>query len=331
MRKRRESDQKKPKEMKITSRKTCFIVLFLLVLCSWMIPSIAVYGFDVSGMDSFDTSGFDMNVGEGTGQLPEDWEESYAGEGSDDSNWSREEGNTEEYSAAWAESENDQEESAQWNLDFQTDEVRSQEESFMENGNTAAEDPGVGGEGYEAQEPDIRQDENPGITIPEEAEIADTPAEKLTETPIPTKLPILTEQPIPIQTVTASPSVTLTQKPVRKSVTDASKREKKQNPALSYYRIEPTGTSDRKKEKEQKPVIRMKTDGNRIRIEISPDIPFQILSFRINGKECDFYWQGKKLLAELPKKSRNPWKAELTGFVKSGKLYYETMDLPEKQ
>lgn len=327
MRKRRESDQKKPKEMKIPSRKTCFIVLFLLVLCSWMIPSIAVYGFDVSGMDSSDTGGFDMNVGEGTGQLPEDWEESYAGEGSDDSNWNREEGNTEEYSAAWAESENDQEESAQWNLDFQTDEVRSQEESFMENG----EDPGVGGEGYEVQEPDIRQDENPGITIPEEAEIADTLAEKLTETPIPTKLPILTEQPIPIQTVTASPSVTLTQKPVRKSVTDASKREKKQNPALSYYRTEPTGTSDRKKEKEQKPVIRMKTDGNRIRIEISPDIPFQILSFRINGKECDFYWQGKKLLAELPKKSRNPRKAELMGFVKSGKLYYETMDLPEKQ
>lgn len=327
MRKRRESDQKKPKEMKIPSRKACFIILFLLVLCSWMIPSIAVYGFDVSGMDSSDTGGFDMNVGEGTGQLPEDWEESYAGEGSDDSNWNREEGNTEEYSAAWAESENDQEESAQWNLDFQTDEVRSQEESFMENG----EDPGVGGEGYEVQEPDIRQDENPGITIPEEAEIADTLAEKLTETPIPTKLPILTEQPIPIQTVTASPSVTLTQKPVRKSVTDASKREKKQNPALSYYRTEPTGTSDRKKEKEQKPVIRMKTDGNRIRIEISPDIPFQILSFRINGKECDFYWQGKKLLAELPKKSRNPWKAELMGFVKSGKLYYETMDLPEKQ
>lgn len=327
MRKRRESDQKKPKEMKIPSRKTCFIVLFLLVLRSWMIPSIAVYGFDVSGMDSFDTGGFDMNVGEGIGQLPEDWEESYAGEGSDDSNWNREEGNTEEYSAAWAESENDQEESAQWNLDFQTDEVRSQEESFMENG----EDPGVGGEGYEVQEPDIRQDENPGITIPEEAEIADTPAEKLTETPIPTKLPILTEQPIPIQTVTASPSVTLIQKTVRKSVTDASKREKKQNPALSYYRTEQTGTSDRKKEKEQQPVIRMKTDGNRIRIEISSDIPFQILSFRINGKECDFYWQGKKLLAELPKKSRNPWKAELMGFVKSGKLYYETMDLPEKQ
>lgn len=302
MRKRRESDQQKPKETEISSERICCIVLFLVVLCSWMIPSNAVYGFDVSGMDSFDTGGFDMNVGEGTGQLPEDWEESYAGEGSDDSNWNREEGNTEEHSAAWAESENDQEESVQWNLDFQTDEARSQEESLMENGN-----------------------------IPEEADIADTPAEKLTETPIPTKLPMLTEQPIPIQTVAASPSVTLTQKPVRKSATDASKREKKQNPALSYYRTEPTGTPDKKREKEQKPVIRMKTDGNRIRIEISPDIPFQILSFRINGKECDFYWQGKKLLAELPKKSRNSWKAELLGFVKSGKLYYESMDLPEKQ
>ena len=302
MRKRRESDQQKPKETEISSERICCIVLFLVVLCSWMIPSNAVYGFDVSGMDSFDTGGFDMNVGEGTGQLPEDWEESYAGEGSDDSNWNREEGTTEEHSAAWAESENDQEESAQWNLDFQTDEVRSQEESLMENGN-----------------------------IPEEADIADTPAEKLTETPIPTKLPILTEQPIPIQTVAASPSVTLTQKPVRKSATDASKGEKKQNPALSYYQTEPTGTPDKKREKEQKPVIRMKTDGNRIRIEISPDIPFQILSFRINGKECDFYWQGKKLLAELPKKSRNSWKAELLGFVKSGKLYYESMDLPEKQ
>ena len=321
MRKRRESDQKKPKEMKIPSRKTCFIVLFLLVLCSWMIPSIAVYGFDVSGMDSFDTGGFDMNVGEGTGQLPEDWEESYGGEG-----------NAEEYSAAWAETENDQEESAQWNLDFQTEEVHSQEESFMENGNIAAEDPGVGGEGYEVQEPDIRQNENPGITIPEEADIADTPAEKLTEMPIPTKSPILTEQPIPTQTVAASPSVTMTQKSVRKSAADPSKKEKKQNPALSYYQTESTETADKKKEKEQKPVIRMETDdSNRIQIEISPDIPFQILSFRINGKECDLYWQGKKLLAELPKKSRKPWKAELLGFVKSGKLYYESMDLPEKQ
>ncbi len=36
-----------------------------------------------------------------------------------------------------------------------------------------------------------------------------------------------------------------------------------------------------------------------------------------------------------PKSEKHPYenlvKAELMGFVKSGKLYYETMDLPEKQ
>lgn len=278
MRKRRESDQQKPKETEISSERICCIVLFLVVLCSWMIPSNAVYGFDVSGMDSFDTGGFDMNVGEGTGQLPEDWEESYAGEGSDDSNWNREEGNTEEHSAAWAESENDQEESAQWNLDFQTDEVRSQEESLMENENTAAE-----------------------------ADIADTPAEKLAETPIPTKLPILTEQPILIQTVAASPSVTLTQKPVRKSATDASKGEKKQNPALSYYQTEPTGTPDKKREKEQKPVIRMKTDGNRIRIFRFRSFHFGSMEKNVifTGKEKSF-WRNYRKKAEIPGK-QNSW------------------------
>lgn len=318
MKKRRESDQQKTKY---------FTVLFLLLLCSWMIRSIAVYGFDVSGMDSFDTGGFDMNVGEGTGQLPEDWEESYVGEGSDDSDWNREEEN----STVWSGTENDQEEPVQGNLDFQTEEVHSQEESFMENGNTAAEDPGICGERYEVQEPDIRESENPEITNPEEADIVDTSVGKPEETPIPTKFPILTEQPIPTQTVAANPSVTLTQKPVRRSTADVSKKKKEYNPALSYYRTEPTGTPDKKREKEQKPVICMKTDGNRIRIEISPDIPFQILSFRINGKECDFYWQGKKLLSEIPEKIRKPRKAELLGFVKSGKLYYESMDLPEKQ
>lgn len=310
MKKRRESDQQKTKY---------FTVLFLLLLCSWMIRSIAVYGFDVSGMDSFDTGGFDMNVGEGTGQLPEDWEESYVGEGSDDSDWNREEENPEENSTVWSGTENDQEEPVQGNLDFQTEEVHSQEESFMENGNTAAEDPGICGERYEVQEPDIRESENPEITNPEEAGIVDTSAGKPEETPIPT------------QTVAAHPSVTLTQKPVRRSTADVSKKKKEYNPALSYYRTEPTGTPDKKREKEQKPVIRMKTDGNRIRIEISPDIPFQILSFRINGKECDFYWQGKKLLSEIPEKIRKPRKAELLGFVNSGKLYYESMDLPEKQ
>ena len=43
MRKRRESDQQKSKEMEISSERICCIVLFLVVLCSWIIPSNAVY------------------------------------------------------------------------------------------------------------------------------------------------------------------------------------------------------------------------------------------------------------------------------------------------
>ena len=55
MRKRRKNER----------QKCCSAALALLILCSWMVSSIIVYGFDMSGMDSFDTGGFDMNVGEG--------------------------------------------------------------------------------------------------------------------------------------------------------------------------------------------------------------------------------------------------------------------------
>ena len=51
--------------------------------------------------------------------------------------------------------------------------------SSVGNGNTAAENSGGSEERYEFQEPDIRENENPGITIVNEA--------NLTETPVPTK------------------------------------------------------------------------------------------------------------------------------------------------
>lgn len=48
--------------------------------------------------------------------------------------------------------------------------------------------------------------------------------------------------------------------------------------------------------------------------------------------EKNVIFTGKeKASGGITEKSRNPWKVELIGFVKSGKLYYETMDLPEKQ
>ena len=87
--------RKNRKETKIPSRKTCsagFVSADLMQLDDQL--PLLVYGFDMSGMDSFDTGGFDMNVGEGTGQLPEDWEESYGGTGRNDGNENREDENT---------------------------------------------------------------------------------------------------------------------------------------------------------------------------------------------------------------------------------------------
>ena len=312
----RKNDQRKSKKNGKSCGRICPAVLSLLILCSWMISSILVYGFDMSEMNSLDTGGFDMDVGEGTGQLPEDWEKSYGGTEKNDGNENREDENLMEDSSVWAGTENGQEDSARWSSDFQAEEVHSPEENSVGNGNTAAENSGGSEERYEFQEPDIRENENPGITIVNEA--------NLTKAPVPTKSPVLT------QTLAASPSAIPTPGLIRKPASGASKKAKDQNPALSYYQTEPTEMPDKEK-KEQKPTIHTKTDGNRIQIEIRPDIPFQILSFRINGKECDFYWHGKKLLAELPEKTRKPWKAELLGFVKSGKLYYESMDLTEKQ
>ena len=87
-----------------------------------------------------------------------------------------------------------------------------------------------------------------------------------------------------------------------------------------------------KRKKSKKPTIQSKNRWQQDSDRNPPDIPFQILSFRINGKECDFYWHGKKSFwRNYRKKPGKPWKAELMGFVKSGKLYYETMDLTEKQ
>lgn len=323
MRKRRKNER----------QKCCSAALALLILCSWMVSSIIVYGFDMSGMDSFDTGGFDMNVGEGAGQLPEDWEESYGGTKNDNSN--RDTEKTGEDPNTGTVTENEQEDSYQWNPDFQAEEVYSPEEKSMENENTASENSGGNGERYEFQEPDIQENENPGTTIEEEANTVNTPAEGLTETSAPTKTPMPTKPPVPTQTSSAILSATPVPKSVRKSIqkptAGASRKKKDQNPALSYYQTEPAETPDKKAEKEQTPTIHAEIDGNRVQIDIRPDIPFQILSFRINGKECDFYWYGKKLLAKLPEKTRKPWKAELLGFVKSGKLYHESMDLTEKQ
>lgn len=63
----RKNNQRKSKKTGKSCGRICPAVLSLLILCSWMISSILVYGFDMSEMNSLDTGGFDMDVGEGTG------------------------------------------------------------------------------------------------------------------------------------------------------------------------------------------------------------------------------------------------------------------------
>ena len=67
----------------------------------WMISSILVYGFDMSEMNSLDTGGFDMDVGEGTGQPPEDWEKRLWRNRKNDGNENREDENLMEDSSVW--------------------------------------------------------------------------------------------------------------------------------------------------------------------------------------------------------------------------------------
>ena len=103
----RKNDQRKSKKTGKSCGRICPAVLSLLILCSWMISSILVYGFDMSEMNSLDTGGFDMDVGEGTGQLPEDWEKSYGGTEKNDGNENREDENLMEDSSVWAGTEMD--------------------------------------------------------------------------------------------------------------------------------------------------------------------------------------------------------------------------------
>ena len=107
-----------------------------------------------------------------------------------------------------------------------------------------------------------RQNENPGTTIEEEANTVNTPAEGLTETSAPTKTTNANKTTDPH---TDSRQQFYLQRRFKNQFVNQFKsqqqahqgKRKTQNPALSYYRTEPTGTPDRKTEKEQKPVIRM--------------------------------------------------------------------------
>lgn len=109
--------------------------------------------------------------------------------------------------------------------------------------------------------------------------------------------------------------------------------------ALSYYETNgkaasSSDTEDKKTADEKLPEFLAEIQDFHIQLTMKQTdnkTPIQILSFRINGKESDWYWQGQKLTAEIPKDRSNIKKAELLLSMRSGRLYHEIMDLKDEQ
>lgn len=349
MRKRRKNDSGKYKEGRRFCGKVLPVVLCALILCWWAGSNI-VYGFDVSGAGSLDTGGFDMDVGEGTGQLPENWEdpvsreqenlesdpvnsgcENQGGAAPDYSvsdSVTEEPGETEGGSAGASWVENDRQDTGVW--EEQPEEVydSNNEDSTLEDNGNQRDDTGTN----IFQESNTESGELPGIsdsTHTENTEIIPT----ATATSVPVQSP--KANPKPSQTSAPSPTATPKPKPTKteKTKKNADSSKEKSVRGLSYYQKEKTETSPERAEtqKEINPTFLCEIHNNEIQLEIKEDVSFQILSFRIQGKEIDFHWQGKKLLVEVPKGTGKIEKVELLGFAKSGRLYHEIVDLTEKQ
>ena len=291
MRKRRKDDRRKR-----------YLVLAVMILCSYMAGSTMVYGFDVSDTESFDTGGFDMDVGEGSGQLPEDWEDTWNG------------GSGEDHTSSDAEKQED----------FDMD--QSEMDSVPEIGSS-----GAGGMDENRQDEDTWEWQYEAENSTEPEKISGPPdqtdtvntgtASAVTETPASVQTPTVTALPTLVQTPTVTALPTSVQSPAVKL--------SKPSPVP----VRPTAApgSAQTAETETEPAFSGEIHNDQVQLEIRENVPFQILSLRIRGKECDFCWQGKKLLVKVPKKSRKIKKVEILGFSKSGRLYHETVDLAEKQ
>lgn len=315
------------------------VVLSGMILCCWLSGSIIVYGFDVSGTENFDTGGFDMDVGEGTGQLPENWEDPVSREqeenqGNDSAN--SDDGSQGDFTPDYSVSdsviegtESDTEGGSQgepWvENNHQDSGVReTQSETAYSSGNEDT----TGTNSF--QESNTESGEpagSPDSTHIENTEII--PAATATSVPAqsPTAKPKPSQEPTPSSTVTPKPTKTAKAKKNENSSKEISIG------GLFYYQKEKTEDSPKKAEtqKEITPTFLGEIHNNEIQLEIKEDVSFQILSFRIQGKEIDFHWQGKKLLAEVPRGTGKIENVEILGFVKSGRLYHEIVDLTEKQ
>ena len=305
--------------------------------------AMPAYGFDA--VVSYNTGGFDMDIGEGTGELPGNWDTMDTME---DQSPDAEENPTEaDRDTTDVDSSVGAENEADITEDVSTSEVENGDgNNFSENNGQEDNTPGDSGmeaaESYEYQESDsvngnaVIENGNDNIQTEEADEIWSSNEMGRNSSQESDNSIMLTIPETPKPPISFMPKPTLSPEPAKKvsTIPKISPKIKdhetdKQNMALSYYQTgeKNASSSDKEKDREKCPSFQAGLQGDKICIKIGQDDPVQILSFRLNGKECNWCWQGKVFQAEVPKGTGKDLKAELLVYVRSGKLYHKILRL----
>lgn len=327
----------------------CRIVLSIMFLGGMAECAMPAYGFDA--VESYDTGGFDMDIGEGAGEIPGNWDAADKREdssidtggnaiGTDDDipgtvGGTDADGSSDTGNERWDNfSENGwQDNNTSWDYGRDTAERYEYHGNNGANENEATETATVEKQNERSDNNtnanNSRQSDNSqnainieipeqGNAIPEEQivlpTVFNTPKPRISFTPKPTF------SPKPTKKLTATPKA-----PHKTKDQEADK----QKLALSYYQTDEriASSSETQKKEEKCPVFHAEIHEDRISIHIQGNDPVQILSFRLNGKECNWCWQGKVLQTEAPKGTGKNLKAELLVYVRSGKLYHKILRL----
>ena len=347
-------------------KRNVYGIILCMFILGWQTgESQQVYGSDeYSEFQSYDTGGFDMDIGEGSGQIPDNWdsvdnrngnqpddEEIYgdysgtgnagesfesSGQGSAGENiWSNWSGNNDTWqdstgNTQWGNTQAESESYYGTDNEENAGSGNSGDSGNAGRGNWNESDNGISDSfQISGSESDInnRNTENHGSAYSAGSDEVSSP--KISSSP--TSDPI--RKPKKVKTLTPTPKVSNNPR-----ISPESKKQQKL--ALSYYETngKAAPASDAKEDKntadEKLPEFLIEIQDSHIQLIIKQNIPMtplQILSFRINGKECAWHWQGQKLTAELPKNIANIKKAEFLLFMSSGKLYHEIMDLKDEQ
>lgn len=130
-------------------------------------------------------------------------------------------------------------------------------------------------------------------------------------TVLPTATPVVTPTPAPTATPTPGPTMVLTPTStpipspfVEQTLFTYYKKQESVSPDFKDYPVK--FTYGEKNEKESNTVIEVESEGS-----------VQILSLRVDGKECPWHWHGKQIILQV---GADKGKIEILTFIRGGKL-----------